>query len=271
MRNYFDKDWIVRDITKEMRGTPAFEVRGYFDEFEEEDEVCTFFLNDINNMSQVENVGLVKCAPDMYRFLLKAEGFLPKELRLEWIRIKKKLDEPLRFNIDKLPLPVIEEVCDCKNSFETNHIPIEYLEKNRALRFYDISDVRFDYDDYEDETGILGFVLHSNELLVYGYIYIFKGEVIIRLKLIEKVKGFIYLNTGWLNKYITNNLELNSMILKAFQLAKDYIAKDSTVEFYNTVRRDYPMSTPTQEQQSENLGFLYSAYHDMERRWIIEL
>lgn len=273
MRNYFDKSWEVKDITEEMNGTPAVEVLSYFDEFEEDGDVCSFFLNDINIKSQVENVGLVKFAPDMYRLLLKAEGFLPKELRLEWIKIKKNLCEP--FDIDDLPLPVIEEeILDYNNLIENNHIPLEFLEKNQALKFYDISDVRFDYDDYEDETGILRFVLHSNELLVYGYIYIFMGEIIIRLKLIEKVKGFIDLNTGWLNKYITNNLELNSMIQKAFQLAEDYIIKDSTVEFYNTVRRHYPKSTPTQEQQLVNLGDLRFAYYDMDRgysRWILEL
>ncbi|WP_431028647.1 hypothetical protein [Lysinibacillus sp. LZ02] len=270
MRNYFDKDWIVSDITEEMGGTPAIEVRGYFDEFKEDDEVCSFFFNDINPMSQVENVSLVKHAPDMYRFLLKAEGFLPKDLRLEWIRIKKKLGE--QFDIDELPLPVIEEeICDYNDSIETNNIPMEFLEINKVLSFYDISDVRFDYDDYEDETGILGFVLHSNELLVYVYIYVFMGEVIIRLKIIEKVKGFIYLNTGWLNKYITNNLELSSIILEAFQLAKDYIAKDSTVEFYDEVRRHYPMSTPSQEQQLKNLEYLMSYYYQIESRWILEL
>ncbi len=234
MRNYFDKNWEVKDITEEMNGTPAVEVVSYLGEFEEDGEVCLFFLNDINVKSQVENVGLVKHAPDMYRLLLKAEGFLPEELRLEWIKIKKNLCEP--FVVDDLPIPVIE--------------------------------------DYEDETGILRFVLHSKELLVYGYISIFSGEIIIRLKLIEKVKGFIFLNTGWLNKYITNNLELNSMIQKAFQLAEDYIIKDSTVEFYNTVRRHYPKSTPTQEQQLENLGDLRFAYYDMDRRysrWILEL
>jgi len=269
MRNYFDKNWEVKDITEEMKGTHTVTVVSHFDEFVGDGEVCFFFLNDII-LSQVENVGLVKLAPDMYRFLLKAEGFLPKELRLEWIRIKKKLCE--RFDIDELPSPVIEEeIFDYNNLFEKSHVPLDYLEKNRALKFYDISNVRFDYDDYEDETGILGFVLHSNEILVYGYIYIFMGEIIIRFKLIEKVKGFIYLNTRWLNKYLINNLELDSMIQKAFQTAKDYIREDSTVEFYNTIRKQYPKSTPSQEQQLQNLEDLIFAYSDMARRWILEL
>lgn len=269
MRNYFDKSWGVRDITDEMKGTSAVEIVSYFDEFEDWGDVCSFFLNDINVKSQVENVGLVKNAPDMYRLLLKAEGFLPEELRLEWIKIKKNLCEPF---VDNLPLPVVEEeIFDYNNLFEKSHVPLDSLEKNRSLRFYDISDVRFDYDDYEDETGILGFVLHSNEMLVYGYIYIFMGEIIIRLKLVEKVRGFVYLNTRWLNKYLINNLELDSMIQKAFQTAKDYIREDSTVEFYNNIRRQYPESTPSQEQQLKNLEDLIFVYNDIERRWIIEL
>lgn len=37
------------------------------------------------------------------------------------------------------------------------------------------------------------------------------------------------------------------MIQKAFQTAEDYIREDSTDEFYNTIRRQYPKSTPSQD------------------------
>lgn len=87
--SFIDKEWYQRDLTEEMQGTPAIGIYSYFDELEEDDEVCSFFLNDINFPSQLDNVELILNAPSMFRLLLKAEKHLPEELRTEWEKIKE--------------------------------------------------------------------------------------------------------------------------------------------------------------------------------------
>jgi arginine decarboxylase-like protein len=91
--NYADKEWDAIDVTEEMQGTFAVDILSYFDELEDEETVCTLFLNDIHIESQLENIALIKNAPALYRLFVQAENYLPPELLAEWHTIQKALNK----------------------------------------------------------------------------------------------------------------------------------------------------------------------------------
>lgn len=93
--NYVGKDWYEKDVSEEMNTFGVVDIISYFEELEDEETVCTLFCGDNHIESQIENVALIRNAPNMYRLLLQAESHLPPELLDEWVKIQKDLARKL--------------------------------------------------------------------------------------------------------------------------------------------------------------------------------
>lgn len=71
--NYAEKDWSLKDVSKEMETNFVLEINSYFEELDDVDEVCTIWMTDAHVESQAENAVLISKAPDMYRLLVECQ------------------------------------------------------------------------------------------------------------------------------------------------------------------------------------------------------
>lgn len=89
-----EEDWKVVDTTEQMDGIPSVSVMTHSEFLDEEIEVCSIFLDDVDVYEKVNHIALIKNAPCMYRLLLKLAMRMDKPTSDEFDRIFTEIENP---------------------------------------------------------------------------------------------------------------------------------------------------------------------------------
>lgn len=107
--NFEDKDWYVADISKPLSAAHIYEIRGFSDALDAFTDICVIWGEKANQSERLENVNLIKHAPDMYRLLKKCYQYFLQNKDDQFMagKVKDLLDKI--HDIESLEIEVIEE------------------------------------------------------------------------------------------------------------------------------------------------------------------